>query len=77
MTGSMVDITLHIDEETSHEDREKFRDKLLGMDGVDAAAYHDEKPHLMIIEYDPDVIKSLAFVNLAKENGLHAELLGL
>jgi len=40
---------MHIDENTSHEDREVFRDALLGMDGVMAAAYHDEKPHLMVI----------------------------
>jgi hypothetical protein len=77
MTESMVDITLHIDEETSHEDREKLRDKLLGMDGVMAAASHDEKPHLMIIEYDPDVINSSAFIKIAQDSGLHAELIGL
>jgi len=77
MAESMVDITLHIDEATSHEDRENLRDKLLGLDGVDAADYHDEKPHLMIVVYDPDIVKSLAFVNLAKDNGLHAELLGI
>jgi hypothetical protein len=54
MADQMVDITLHIDEDTSNEDREKLRDKILGMDGTMAAAYHDEKPHLMVIEYDPN-----------------------
>jgi hypothetical protein len=76
MTVSMVDITLHIDEETSHEDRERLRDKILGTDGVMAAAYHDEKPHLMIIEYDPDVVNSSAFIKIAQDSGLHAELIG-
>jgi hypothetical protein len=76
MTEQMADITLHIDEDTSHEDREKLRDKILGTDGVMAAASHDEKPHLMIIEYDPDVINSSAFVKMAQDSGLNAELIG-
>jgi hypothetical protein len=77
MTDQMVDITLHIDEDTSNEDREKLRDKILGMDGTVAAACHDETPHLMVIEYDPNVVNSSAFVKVAQDNGLHAELVGL
>jgi hypothetical protein len=66
---------MHIDENTTHEDREVFRDALLSMDGVMAAAYHDEKPHLMVIIYDPGLVKSIEFVNAAKLHGLHAELI--
>lgn len=77
MDTRLADVTLHIDEDTSHEDREKFRDMLLAMNGVMAAAAHDEKPHLLLIEYDPAVIKSIEFVNAAKKQGLHAELIGL
>ena len=68
-------VTMHIDENTTHEDREVFRDALLNMDGVMAAAYHDEKPHLMVIIYDPGLVKSIEFVNAAKLHGLHAELI--
>jgi hypothetical protein len=68
---------MHIDENTTHEDRERLRDELLSMDGVMAAAYQDEKPHLMVMAYDPDVVNSLAFVKTAEEQGLHAELVGL
>jgi hypothetical protein len=73
----MTDVTLHIDEETTHEDREKFRDYLLTLGGVMAAAYHDEKPHLMLIEYDSDKITSMKFVEAARKHGLRAELIGL
>jgi hypothetical protein len=66
---------MHVDENTTHEDREVFRDALLSMDGVMAAAYHDEKPHLMVIIYDPGLVKSIEFVNAAKLHGLHAELI--
>jgi len=76
MATRLAEVTLHIDEDTSHEERENYRDTLLAMDGVIAAAYHDEKPHLMLIEYDPDVINSIDFVNAAKKRGLHTELIG-
>jgi len=77
MSDQIADITMHIDENTSHEVREKLRDELLSMKGVMAASYHDEKPHLMVMAYDPDVVNSLAFIKTAQEQGLHAELVGL
>ena len=76
MSDLMVDVTLHLDEETTHGQREEFRDTLLALDGVMAAACHDEKPHLMLIEYDPEIVNSIEFVNAAKKSGFHAELIG-
>jgi hypothetical protein len=76
MDVKLADITLHIDENTSHDERENFRDVLLAMDGVMAADCNDKTSHLMLIEYDPDVINSIEFVNAAKKHGLHAELVG-
>ncbi|MES0327387.1 MAG: ATP-binding protein [Gammaproteobacteria bacterium] len=77
MSNKMVDITLHIDEETTHRDREGFRDVLFAMPGVMGASYHDEQPHLMIIEYDPDVIVPKEFIVTAEQHGLHTELIGM
>jgi hypothetical protein len=77
MGESMTGVTLHIDEDTTHDQREAFRDTLLALNGVMAAAYHDDKPHLVLIEYDPDTINSKEFVNTARHNGFHAELVGL
>jgi hypothetical protein len=77
MATKLAEVTFHIDEDTSHEEREQFRDTLLAMEGVMAAAYHDERPHLMLIEYNPDVIHSIEFVNAARDRGLHAELIGM
>lgn len=77
MSTSMADVTLHLDESTTHDEREAFRDAILALDGVMAAACHDEKPHLVLIEYDPDAINSIEFVNVAKKSGYRAELIGL
>lgn len=76
MDTRLAEVTVHIDENTSHDERETLRDALLAMDGVMAAAYHDERPHLMLIEYNPDTVNSIEFVNTAKGRGLHAELIG-
>jgi len=76
MEPKTVDVTLHIDEELSHGNLENFRDGLLKENGVYAASFHDEQPHLMIIVYDPDVIPSTTFVKMAKEHNIHAELVG-
>lgn len=76
MDNKLAEVTVHIDENTSHDERETLRDALLAMDGVMAAAYHDERPHLMLIEYNPDTVNSIEFVNTAKGRGLHAELIG-
>ena len=67
-------VTMHIDENTTHEDREALRDALLNLNGVMAAAYHDDRPHLMVVIYDPERVKSNEFVDAAKRRGLHAEL---
>jgi len=76
MDARLAEVTVHIDENTSHDERETLRDALLAIDGVMAAAYHDERPHLMLIEYNPDTVNSIEFVNTAKRHGLHAELIG-
>jgi hypothetical protein len=72
-----AEVTLHIDENTTHEERESFRDLLLKKAGVIAASCHDERPHLMLIEYDANIINSMEFVKEAGRKGLHAELIGL
>jgi len=73
----MVDVTLHIDEEKSHEERDDFCDTLLTISGVKTASYRDERPHLLIIEYDPDAIAPKEFVVAAKYCGYHSELIGM
>ena len=77
MSEKMVDVTMHIDEETSQQQREDLRDHLLQREGVLAAAFQEKQPHLMVIEYDPDVAKSADFIEVAQSSGLHAELIGM
>ena len=77
MEVKMVDVIIHIDPDTDHNQREFLRDLLLKHTGVDAAAYHDDKPHLMIVEYDPDKVTSRQLLDVITEHNIHAELVGL
>lgn len=77
MNSKMADITLHIDENTTHDKREEFRDSLLNLSGVMTADSLDKKPHFMVVGYDPNVINSRDLLADATRNGLHAELIGL
>ena len=69
---NQFDITMHIDEDTTPEEREILRHELLSTDGVMAATYQDEESHLIVMSYNPDVLKSVS-LSLHKYKGLHAE----
>jgi len=73
----MVDVEIHIDEAVNHERRTKIADTVRAHKGVMGVAHHDDKPHLMIIEYNPDAVSSHELVQVVRDQGVHAELIGL
>lgn len=77
MTDKRVDVTLHINENMDQHARNQLCDDLLHMMGVNAAEASDAKPHLMIVEYNPDVVSPVLFVEYAKQRGLHMQLIGM
>lgn len=77
MDIKLVDVTVHIDETLSKEQRQSVEDKLRGLDGVVSVAIHDDKPHLVMVEYNPERASSSAILNAVKATGVHAELVGL
>jgi hypothetical protein len=77
MDIKLVDVTIHIDETIEQSRRPELVDTVRQQDGVVSVGYHDEKPHLMIIEYNPEKISSKTLLQTVKDQGLHAELIGL
>lgn len=73
----MTDVTIHIDETVADQRRIKIADIVRAHKGVMAVAHHDEKPHLMIIEYNPDTVTSQELLQVVLDQGVHAELIGL
>ena len=77
MNTYMADVTIHIAEETEHDERERLQDGLRGLEGVLAASSHDERPHLMVVEFDPRKVRSHQLLERVTNSGLHAKLIGL
>ena len=72
----MADVEIHIDETLEAPQREKIRDVVLAKDGIMTAVINDNKPHLMIVGYNPDLVNSLELLKLVTNEGVHAELIG-
>lgn len=77
MSMTMLDVTLHIDENTTHEEREELRDAFLKRRGVMTADCRDATPHLMIVGFDPEGITRSELLATAKRKGYHAELVAM
>ncbi|HEY8594944.1 MAG TPA: hypothetical protein VIL84_06845 [Devosiaceae bacterium] len=73
----MADVVIHIDETVDHDRRTAIADIVRDHKGVMGVAHHDEKPHLMIVEYDPGVISAHVLLDAVKAEGVHAELVGM
>jgi len=73
----MADVTVHIDETLGEEQLTMIAGTLRAHEGVMGVAHHEEKPHLMIIEYDPDRVSSGDLLKVVQGQGIHAELIGL
>ncbi|AGA34719.1 hypothetical protein TVNIR_3082 [Thioalkalivibrio nitratireducens DSM 14787] len=77
MSEHMVDVTVHIDETIGAEAREGIQDRLRDLNGVMAASSHDDKPHLLLVEYDPERVSGQEILDTVVGTGVHAELIGL
>ena len=77
MSSQMADVIIHLNEETTHAAREALRHEILKHKGVMAADHRDDKPHMMIVAYDPALANSFELLEIARQRGLHAQLVGL
>lgn len=73
----LVDVTIHIDNETDTEVRGKIDTALRSLNGVVSVHMPDEEPHLLTVEYNPDVTTSAHMLTTVRELVGHAEMIGL
>ena len=77
MSTTMLDVTLHIDEDTTHDERENLRDTFLSKKGVMTADCRDDRPHLMVVGFDPEDITAIELLATVQNCGYHAELIAM
>ncbi len=77
MDINLSDVTVHIDETLSRENRAGIENKLRAVDGVISVHNPDERPHLAVVEYNPAATSSHVILDVVRGKGVHAELIGL
>ncbi len=72
-----TEILIHIDEDLTAEQQEEllksFGNRAEGMH----AHMHAQKPHMMFVAYDPEELCPHDLVGIAKESGVHAQVIDL
>ena len=77
MPDNIADVVIHIDETLSHERLKEISDTIRGLDGVVSAGAQDNTPHLLTVLYNPDNVNSQEILGRVKNEGCHAELIGI
>ncbi|HEX9592734.1 MAG TPA: hypothetical protein VGB12_05225 [bacterium] len=73
----LTDVLVHIDETLGH-DRLKDLEGVIRSDpGVIAVGFRDDKPHLMVVQYDPELTQATRILHRVTDQGVHAELIGM
>jgi hypothetical protein len=77
MDIQLADVVVHIDQTLERGRRTEIEEQLRAIDGVVSVHNPDDRPHLAIVEYNPDKTTSAAILNTITIQGIHAELVGL
>ena len=77
MDIKMIDVMLHIDEDLGQHQRDHLEHHIRSQQGVVALGYNKQRPHLMIVEYNPEQTSARELLHTVTSQGLHAELIGL
>lgn len=73
----MSDLVVHIDEDLDDERIVALEKELSMQTGILSACVHEDRRHLMVVDYDPGGIHSGEILSRITSNGVHAELVGL
>ena len=68
---------IHIDETLSTERRGEVEGLLRGVEGVVSVHNPNDRTHLAVVAYRPDMTNAQALLELVRGEGVHAELVGL
>ncbi len=77
MSSYCCDVVVHIDEDLSDNRICELEKTLAFREGVYSACVHENARHLMLVDYDPADVSSVAILDRITSQGLHAELVGL
>jgi len=73
---SSAGVVVHINEELNQVNREELSQKVGELDGVLSTNLEEQRPHLMIVDYDPSLTRSQDVLSEVNNAGVHAQLVG-
>jgi len=74
---TLTDVTIHIDKDTDATTRAAVENGLRLLNGVISVHMPEDKPHLVVVEYDPEATSSSHLLAMVTELAGHAEMIGL
>ncbi|MGF1643993.1 MAG: heavy-metal-associated domain-containing protein [Thiotrichales bacterium] len=72
-----ADIVVHIDETLDDQRLHDLERALIADAGVISACVHENRRHLLVVDYDPALISSQRILRSVQHHGVHAALVGL
>ena len=73
----LADVMIHINADINDKIRSQVEASLRGLGDVVSVSMPEDKPHLVIVEYNPDKTSSGVLLAAVREMAGHAELIGL
>jgi len=67
---------MHIQNNLSYDTRRQVEHDVLHHEGVTSANFNESRPHLMVVEYDPQLINSFEIMKEVNSSALHAARIG-
>ncbi len=77
MNIDLADVTLHVDESLDSKGLNELENAFRQREGVISVHVDEKRPHLFVLEYNPQLVNSKDLVKIPEYQGLHAELIGL
>ena len=77
MNIDLADVTLHVDETLDKNGLSELENAFRQREGVVSVHVDERRPHLFVLEYNPQLVNSKDLVKITEFQGLHAELIGL
>ena len=77
MNIQLADVTVHIDEALEADRRASIENTVRAIDGVVSFHNPNDRPHLYVIEYNPERTTSAAILSAVTGQGVHAKLIGM
>jgi hypothetical protein len=73
----LPDVLVHVAETLGYEGLKELEGVIRTEPGVISVAFHEEKPHLIVVQFDPQLTQATRILQRVTDHGVHAELVGM